>query len=136
MLICLHNISCIFGDGLQTRDFIHVTDVARFVRECVINSSTYNKIYNVSSGTGLSLRDLAKKFNDASIVYEDVKEGQISTQVPGRVRLCQELTHLVLDNTKATTEANWKPSITFEKGLQMYITWARDNLHLWNTYKV
>jgi len=126
----------IFGNGTQTRDFIHVSDVARFVKECICNPVTHNKCYNVSSGTGLSLNDLSKKFVDACILYENIKEGDISEHVPGRVRLCQELTHLILDNTKAITETKWSPLVSFDDGLKTYIEWARKNIHLWNTFKV
>ena len=131
----------IFGDGKQTRDYINVYDAAKFVLECIKNKNTFNKNYNVSSGKATSIIDLANKikcfFPNLNIIYDDVKEGEISKLVEGRERLNQELTHLYLDNTKAKNDTNWKPSIEFDEGIKMYIKWAKTNMKNWDKdYKV
>ena len=130
----------IFGDGMQKRDYINVEDVCDFILECVINPNTINKIYNVSSGYGISINQLANTikniFININIIYEDVQEGSKSKIVEGRERLSQELKYLILDNSKAITETNWKPKITFDKGLNEYIEWVKHNLDKWHIYKV
>ena len=109
--------------------------------ECIKNKNTFNKNYNVSSGKATSIIDLANKikyyFPNLNIIYDDVKEGEISKLVEGRERLNQELTHLYLDNTKAKNDTNWKPSIDFDEGIKMYIKWAKTNMKNWDLdYKV
>jgi UDP-glucose 4-epimerase len=47
----------IYGDGTQTRDFIHVADVARFV-EVVLDRGAAG-IYNVGTSRAVSIRELA-----------------------------------------------------------------------------
>ena len=125
----------IFGDGKQTRDYINVLDVASFVLECVTNESTHNKVYNVSSGKATSVLDLAKRvqehFPTSSIVYDTVKEGEVSRLVEGRERLNQELRHLYLDNTRAKIDTNWSPVIDFDEYLPKYISWAKTNAENW-----
>jgi UDP-glucose 4-epimerase len=130
----------IFGDGNQKRDYIHVNDVVNFICECIENKNTHNKIYNVSNNKGISINDLASKiishFPNLQIEYDDVKEGEVSSKVEGRERLNQELKYLILDNTKALTETNWKPSIDFDNSLYSYINWAK-NIHkdYWRSFK-
>lgn len=130
----------IFGDGLQERDYINVIDVSRFIIECINNKNTFNQAYNISSGKGLKIIDLANKikkiFPNVNIIYDTVKEGEISKLVPGRERLNQELRYLVLNNSKATNNTNWKPQIDFDNGLLNYIDWVKDNLSKWKSFKV
>lgn len=49
----------IFGDGLQTMDFIHTTDVAR-ANILAAGSDAREGVYNVASGTETSLLELAE----------------------------------------------------------------------------
>ena len=119
----------IFGDGNQTRDYINVLDCVKFIEECINNKNTYNQVFNVSSGKNRSIKELALKikniFKNIDIVYEDVKQGEVSKLVEGRERLNQELKHLYLDNTKAKKSTNWKPSVDFDKSLYDYISWIK-----------
>jgi UDP-glucose 4-epimerase len=50
----------IFGDGLQTMDFIHVHDIAR-ANILAATSAVSDEVFNVASGTETSLRDLATR---------------------------------------------------------------------------
>jgi UDP-glucose 4-epimerase len=130
----------IFGDGNQIRDYINVTDVCDFIYECIINTNTYNKIYNVSTNNGVTINELAKKikelFPNINIVYENINEGEVSKLIEGRVRLNQELKYLVLNNSYALNTTNWYPKISFENGLVEYINWIKNNLNYWKVYKV
>lgn len=48
----------IFGDGLQTMDFVYIDDVARS-NVLALQSDVSDEVFNVASGTETSLRDLA-----------------------------------------------------------------------------
>jgi UDP-glucose 4-epimerase len=50
----------IFGDGLQTMDFVHVHDIAR-ANILAAKSDVSDEVFNVASGTETSLRDLASR---------------------------------------------------------------------------
>ncbi len=77
----------IFGDGEQVRDFIHVDDVADAVYKIVEKFGKRFDIYNIGSGTGLSVKELAHIVLDAfkkeklNIVYEPIREGDIRYSV-------------------------------------------------------
>jgi UDP-glucose 4-epimerase len=130
----------IFGDGSQTRDYVHVYDVVKFILECMNNPNTINKVYNVSSGNGTTINDLAKlvasKFDDINIIYDNVEEGSVSNIVVGRERLKNELPCLLLDNTLAKTDTTWAPKYSIQDSITEYITWARRCSQNWIKYKV
>ncbi|MCB1775040.1 MAG: NAD-dependent epimerase/dehydratase family protein [Gammaproteobacteria bacterium] len=49
----------IHGDGDQVRDFVHVTDVARFLRRAMSKAVPQPTVFNVCSGRATSVRHLA-----------------------------------------------------------------------------
>lgn len=50
----------IYGDGRQTRDFIHVSDVVEAMLKAMELPSTAGDVYNVCTGEALSVLELAK----------------------------------------------------------------------------
>lgn len=122
----------VFGSGSQTRDYVHVKDVSRFIVEFCLGeyaTKTHGEVYNISSRHGVTMNRLAKLVHEAApgssgeVVYDTVKEGEVSTLVAGRTRLSQELRHLVLDNSKACS-IGWSPLYSLERDLPEYVAWA------------
>ncbi|RTY78562.1 NAD-dependent epimerase/dehydratase family protein [Flavobacterium sp. GSP27] len=69
----------IFGDGLQTRDFIYVKDV---VRANILASQKGNETYNVALGHNTSILELAEKIieitnSKSKIKFLDERSGDI-----------------------------------------------------------
>ena len=55
----------IYGDGTQTRDFVHVDDVVFFFRFCIENNKTFKKnIYNYSYTMPMQINVLVELFED------------------------------------------------------------------------
>jgi UDP-glucose 4-epimerase len=50
----------IFGDGLQTRDFIHVSDVIKALVLALERDVSVGQVFNVASGVPTSINDLAR----------------------------------------------------------------------------
>ncbi len=50
----------VFGDGLQTRAFSHIDDVAPIIARCVERESAYNQIYNIGADKPYSVLELAQ----------------------------------------------------------------------------
>lgn len=53
----------IFGDGEQTRDFVHVSDVVRANLLACWRDEAIGRVFNVASGQGLSLLQLVETLN-------------------------------------------------------------------------
>jgi len=70
----------IFGDGMQTRDFVSINDVVNSIHNSIRNGN--NKTYNIASGKTITVKELAEQMISLSkknleIIYNDVKKGDI-----------------------------------------------------------
>ena len=92
----------IVGDGKQTRDFIHVDDLADVFLK-IIKSKHVNKIYNLGSGKKTSINTIAKIFNS--------KKKFIPIR-PGEPR------NSLANVSKLKKDINWKPKISIELGIK------------------
>ena len=96
----------IVGDGKQTRDFIHVDDLANaFIK--VIKSKLVNKIYNLGSGKSTSINTVAKIFRG--------KRKHIAIR-PGEPRTS------LAKITKLKKDINWKPKISIQLGIKKLLS--------------
>ena len=70
----------IFGDGMQTRDFVSIKDIVNSIYDAMKNGK--NGTYNVASGKGITIKKLAELMislskKDLKIIYIDTKKGDI-----------------------------------------------------------
>ena len=73
----------IFGDGVQSRDFVHVSDVIQAFYCAIRNIETKRgEVYNIGSGTATSINELASllissKGKDLQLIHKPALEGEI-----------------------------------------------------------
>ena len=73
----------IFGDGTQTRDFVHISDVIEAFYCAIRNIETKRgEVYNIGSGTATSINELASllissKGKDLQVIHKPALEGEI-----------------------------------------------------------
>lgn len=125
----------IFGNGEQLRDFVYVKDVVSAHNLCLIQDIKYES-FNVSTGIGTSINQLAQYVIELFLpnkkpIYDNVKEGEISSLVKGRRRTSAELNKMVLDSSKITRELGWHPKIKLRDGLVNEMNWLKSNLDRW-----
>ena len=70
----------IFGDGMQTRDFVAIQDVVDSIYDAISNGK--NGIYNIASGKAVTIKELAELMismsgKDLDIQYVSPKKGDI-----------------------------------------------------------
>lgn len=97
----------IYGDGEQTRDFLHAKDAAKANLKAV-QSDVKNGIINISSNSSISINklfDIIKKEN-TQLKYSPSRKGDIKNSS--------------LDNTKAISLLGWKPGIYLKQGLSEF----------------
>lgn len=99
----------IHGDGSQTRDFIHVEDVARLVE--IIVEKDITGVYNVGSGKATSIRKLAEMVLEISNLELDIIH---TPPRPGDIK------HSVADIRRAM-DLGWAPRIELSNGLSRLI---------------
>ena len=100
----------ILGDGLQTRDFIHVTDMAEGIARA-FESDVTDATINIGTGRALNIRDLAKMISSK---HEDL---------PPRV---PDIRHQQADITRMVELLGWEPEINV---VDYYKSWIRDHLN-------
>ena len=88
-----NNSLTIFGDGKATRDFIHIDDV---IDGIILSMKSTFGIYNIASGNGTSISNLAKLFIQLSgkslkIIYKSARAGEITYSVANITKSQQEL---------------------------------------------
>ena len=111
----------IFGDGLQTRDYVFVKDVAR---ASVLASGQAlapahgidGTAFNIGTSIQRTVLDLAQAVGAAIGATPDLEF------TPAR---SGELLRSALDITKAKDTLGWTPACRFEDGLEQLITWFR-----------
>jgi UDP-glucose 4-epimerase len=104
----------IFGDGLQTMDFVYTTDIAR--ANLLAASSEINEgIYNVASGTETSLKGLAEALLTAMGSNLGVEHGpeRPVNGVPRRLASTEA----------ANRDLGFAAAVTLEEGLRNLVAW-------------
>lgn len=86
----------IFGDGLQTRDFVYVADVVRFLMASMEQASDTPKVFNVCTGTSVTINELADTLvditgNAVEISHLDARKGDIRISLGNPEKAAAEL---------------------------------------------
>lgn len=106
----------IFEDGLESRDFVHVRDVARITGASLSNPASDGAVINVGSGIGTSVIEVAQVLKQA---YGSASE----IAVTGDFRL-GDIRHNVADLERAGRLCDFAPHISLDAGLRDFAAWA------------
>lgn len=107
----------VFGDGLQTRAFTHIDDVAPVIARSIDASEAANEVFNVGADTPYTVLDLARAVGRAF----DVAEPEIDF-LPAR----KEVVHAFSDHAKLHRVFGEEPTVPLEDGLRRMADWARE----------
>jgi UDP-glucose 4-epimerase len=106
----------IYGDGEQSRDFIHVDDVVRANLAAAASASAAGEAFNVASGAGTTIIGLLAAVNRA--IGTSVEPVHAPPR-PG------DILHSTADISKARRLLGFTPSLSFVDGLEATIAWYR-----------
>lgn len=110
----------IFGDGLQTRDFVFVTDTVNAAIDIALLEGCTGEVINIASGSETSINELVRTIlnlidaNDLKIEYHPLRPGDIRR-------------HLA-DIKKAKALINFEPKIDLREGLTKTIKWYKEKI--------
>ena len=105
------------GDGNQSRDMLHVGDIA--TANLGVLDRGDGGTYHISTGIPVSVNDLYRKL---AILTEYRLEPRFGPARKGDVY------RIALDNTRARTELGWEPRINLEEGLRLTVDYFRDQI--------
>ena len=105
----------IFGDGEQTRDFVHVRDVVQANVKAALSRGV-SGAFNIASGTRITINALVELLREAGLR----PQVRMAPPRPGDVR------HSLADLTRARTSLGYEPSVGLAEGLREYVAWAQE----------
>jgi UDP-glucose 4-epimerase len=105
----------IFGDGLQTRAFTYIDDVAPVIANSIDVPDAYNQVFNVGAGIPYTVNDLAKAVMQAMEVQAEV------IHLPPRM----EVLHAYSDHSKVRRVFGDRALTSLEDGLRRMAAWAK-----------
>jgi len=105
------------GDGTQSRDMLHVGDVA------IANLAALDRgdggTYHVSSGVPVTVNDIFRKL---SLLTEYKLEPRYGPARKGDVY------RIALDNARAREQLGWEPRIPLDEGLRLTVDYFREQI--------
>jgi dTDP-L-rhamnose 4-epimerase len=107
----------VFEDGLQTRDFVHVSDVVQANLLALERPEAVGRVYNVGTGRATTILHVAE-----ALARE--LEVRVRPDVPGRFR-AGDVRHCVADVTRIRSELGYEPRVALEQGLKELLEWLR-----------
>lgn len=107
----------IFEDGKESRDFIHVSDVAKITCNALKNEATNYQHINVGNGENISVIKVAETLKR---LYASDSEIKISGDFrKGDIR------HNIADISKGKKLCSFVPDYNFEKGMEEFTAWVK-----------
>lgn len=109
----------IYGDGQQSRDFSYVDNVVEANLLAARAQKTSGEVINIAYGKAVTVNEIIGMINNLTgknikPVYTDPRLGDVK--------------HSLADIGAAEKLIGYKPTVDFEKGLQLAIDWYRKNL--------
>ena len=116
----------VYGDGKYTRDWLWVEDHATAI-DSVFHKGKIGETYNIGGFNEWQNIDLVRllcKIMDEKLGRKVGTSEQLISYVKDRPG--HDLRYAI-DASKINTELGWKPSVTFEEGLERTVTWYLAN---------
>jgi len=101
----------IYGDGDQTRDFVHIQDVAEATLLALKHDDVAGEVINIGTGRGASINELCEIFLKTA--------GKISIKPVHEAPHAGDIRHSRADISKARKLLGFEPKVPLEKGAKM-----------------
>lgn len=105
----------VFGDGLQTRAFSHINDVAPIIARSPLVPAAYNRVFNIGADTPYTILNLAEEVGNAFGKPVNVEH------LPAR----NEVVHAFSDHTAVRQVFDPLPSIDLRTGIHQMAEWVK-----------
>lgn len=111
------NAPLIYEDGLQSRDFTHVSDIVQANLLALEKDEANYEVFNVGTGRSLTIRDMA----DALAEHLGV---EVEPEIANKFRE-GDIRHCYADISKARRLLGYEPQMRFEDGVAELVEWVR-----------
>jgi len=111
----------IYGDGKQTRDFVHVDDVVSASILALESKNAVGEVFNIAGGIAVSVGELAKILQ--RITDTERLKPVFTEPRAGDIRHCSG------DISKAQELLGFHPKIQLDDGLSRLVEWYLHAMH-------
>lgn len=108
----------LFGTGMETRDFIYVTDVVSIINQAILYSDFNFDILNAANGEQITISHISKLMLEAMGISKNVVFNQISRS--------GDPLNWEADIRKIAA-MGYSPKINIETGIKKYVLWLRES---------
>ncbi|HYH66768.1 MAG TPA: NAD-dependent epimerase/dehydratase family protein [Urbifossiella sp.] len=115
-MLAAGRVPTIHGDGLQSRDFVAVADVARALLLAADTPGVSGRVYNVGTGRSVTLLQLLDALNS------QLGTNVVPSHGPARAG---DVRHSRAKIERITAELRFAPKVSFEEGLRRTLAWSR-----------
>jgi len=113
------NPPVVYEDGEQSRDFVHVTDIAQANLLAMEQAGADYEVVNVGTGRSLSI------LNVAQLLIERLQpQSNIQPVIEKKFRR-GDIRHCFADISKIKRLLGYHPKVEFENGLEELVSWVR-----------
>ncbi|MEI7621275.1 MAG: dTDP-glucose 4,6-dehydratase [Candidatus Moraniibacteriota bacterium] len=116
----------IYGDGLQVRDWLFVTDHCRAI-DLILHQGEIGQTYCVGGNGEKTNLELIKTI--LKLMCRDESWLEYVTDRKGHDR------RYAIDFSKIKTQLGWEPQVSFEEGIAQTIAWFAENEAWWKNVK-
>ncbi|HEX2986891.1 MAG TPA: NAD-dependent epimerase/dehydratase family protein [Chloroflexota bacterium] len=106
----------IYEDGLQSRDFVHVSDVAQALMLAMESQAADYGVFNVGTGKALTV------LNMAELICRRVGPAGLRPSVAMKYRK-GDIRHCYADISQLSA-LGYKPKVAFEDGVRELVNWV------------
>jgi dTDP-L-rhamnose 4-epimerase len=107
----------IYEDGLQTRDFVHISDIVQANLLVLATDRADYQALNIGTGTAISIREIADML--AHGLGKEIGPEIVDKYREGDIR------HCVADISRARQLLGYKPLVTLGDGIPELLNWVR-----------
>jgi len=106
----------IFEDGLESRDFVYISDVLKATELAIENHVANYQIFNVGSGKSVTVLDIVQKLIN-------LYDSPVSYHISGNYRF-GDIRHNLADLSKISRNLGFTPKYSFAKGIKLFSKWV------------
>jgi UDP-glucose 4-epimerase len=101
----------IFGDGMQTRDFVFVSDVVQANLKAM-TAPAAGRVFNIATGVQVSIKEMLVHLNE---ILKTKVQPKYEARQPG------DILHSVADISEAKKALHFSPEVMFHEGLELTV---------------
>lgn len=114
------NPPLVFEDGKQTRDFVHVSDVARANVLATQAKDVEDAAVNIGTGNPQTIENIAE-----TLIQMYGRSDEVSPEIAGEFRQ-GDIRHCYADISRAKDLLGYEPKVNFDEGMRELVNWGQN----------